>query len=114
MGVNCKERKGRFRWRVQRYGGLEVWALEASQKGRAGEECERDGRPAWMVRWAGGRSSSALNATVKNLDFSPAGKMGLEGGRPGQNQTGAFSVVIPTDPSLPDQVCSVNSCGTNE
>lgn len=60
-----------------------------------------------MVRLAGLRSLSALNAMVKRSDFPPTvGKMDLEGESPGQNQTGSLSVMIPTGPSLPNRVCA--------
>lgn len=49
--------------------GHVVHAGSSDISGRGGEERDRDERPAWMVRLAGGRFSSALNATVKNLTF---------------------------------------------
>lgn len=66
-----------------------VWGpcrdLETSQKGRADKGAERHRRPAWMVRLAGVWLSSALNATIKNLDFFLSGELRLEGEGPGQN-----------------------------
>lgn len=49
--------------------GHVVHAGSSDISGRGGEERDRDERPAWMVGLAGGRFSSALNATVKNLTF---------------------------------------------
>lgn len=49
-------------------------------KGRTGKDCERGmgGQPR-QSGVAGWRFLSALNATVKNLDFSPSSEMDLEG-----------------------------------
>lgn len=74
--LSAKKGKRRkvLRWKVQSYRSLDVWghvvhAGSSDISGRGGEEHDRDERPAWMVGLAGGRFSSALNATVKNLTF---------------------------------------------
>lgn len=59
---------------------------ETSQKGRAGHGCERHRRSAWAARLVGRRSTCTLNATEKNLDFSPVGKLGLEGEGPDRTE----------------------------
>lgn len=49
-------------------------------KAEQGRRVSEGWEPRWMVRLAMGRFSRAFNGIVKNLDFSPVGKMGLEGG----------------------------------
>lgn len=124
MGVRCKERKEkggsgggcRAAEAEMSVVGDTCMALETSQKRRAGHGRDRQRGPARTAGSVGRRSAHASNGTGKNLDFSLAGKLGLEG--EGPDRTEPDRGLFYRNPNWPltvwSSLCSVNGCGMNE